>query len=154
MHIYNLQSTGGNNHGTKVNQLFTVSLFLYTGENEAWNKHIHLKVFRWPKQITYLLQEAKFAKRPVYVLMFEDLKADTVREMKKVTDFLGFSFTEQEIAERLGMGFSKFYRNHTADFSHFTAKQESLIHDVVNRTARILKSHGVYYMFPRIDDYL
>ena len=86
--------------------------------------------------------------------MFEDLKADTVREMKKVTDFLGFSFTEKEIAERLGMGFSKFYRNHTAEFSYFTAEQESWIHDVFNHTSRILKSHGLYDMFPRIDEYL
>ena len=122
--------------------------------NEAWDEYIHLKLFRWPKQITYLLQEAKLAKRPVHVLMFEDLKADTVREMKKVTDFLGFSFTEQEIAERLGMGFSKFYRNHTAEFSYFTAKQESLIHDVVKNTSRILKSNGIYDMFPRIDEYM
>ena len=137
---------------TKYCQIHCLSV--YTGENEDWNKFLHFKLLRWPKQITYLLQEAKFAKRPVHVLMFEDLKADTVREMKSVTDFLGFSFTEQEIAERLGMGFSKFYRNHTAEFSHFTAKQESWIHDVVNRTSRILKSHGLYDMLPRIDEYL
>ena len=129
-------------------------LSVLTGENEAWNKYIGLKLFCWPTQITYLLQEAKLAKRPVHVLIFEDLKADTVREMKKVTDFLGFSFTEQEVAKRLGMGFSKFYRNHTAEFSYFTAEQERLIHDVVNHTSRNLKSDGVYDMFPRIDDYL
>ena len=86
--------------------------------------------------------------------MFEDLKADTVGEMKKVTDFLGFSYTAEEISARLNSGFSQFYRNHTANFTHFTPDQETYIHDVIYNTSQFMGEKGLYDMFPRIDDYL
>ena len=101
-----------------------------------------------------LLQEAKFSRCPVYVLIFEDLKRDPVTELKKLTDFLGFSLTEQEVSERLGAGFSKFYRNHTAEFSHFTQQQEMYVHHVVSTTLEFMMDHDIYDMFPRIEDYL
>ena len=101
-----------------------------------------------------LLLEAKTSSRPIHVLKFEDLKADTVGEMKKLTDFLGFSFTEKEVADRLEVGFSKFYRNHTAEFSHFTPVQESYVTNVVNRTSQFMKFRHIYDMFPRIDEYI
>ena len=77
-----------------------------------------------------------------------------MREMKRVTDFLGFSFTEHEVSERLEAGYSKFYRNHTAEFSHFTPEQELYIQDVVASTSKFMKDNGIHDMFPRIDDYL
>lgn len=105
-------------------------------------------------QVVNLLTEAKLSQRPVYVLQFEDLKADTARELKKVTDFLGFAYSLEEVSTRLEAGFTKFYRNHTAEFSHFTASQEQYIHDVVHHTSQIMREKGLYELFPRIDDYL
>ena len=109
---------------------------------------------RWPKQTVNLLTEAKLAGRPVYILIFEDLKADTVGEMKKLTDFLGFSYTLEEISARLGGGFSQFYRNHTASFSKFTPDQEKYIQNVVNITSQFMREKGLHDLFPRIDDYI
>ena len=71
-----------------------------------------------------------------------------------MTDFLGFSLTEEEVAQRLGAGFSKFYRNHTSSFAHFTTRQERYISNVVSSTSQYLKDNGLYDMFPRIDEYL
>ena len=124
------------------------------GDNQMWERYIHLKLPRWSHQMVNLLQEAKMATRPVYILVFEDLKADTVGEMKKVTDFLGFSFTEREVAERLAAGFSKFYRNHTSEFNHFTPAQESYISDVVRVTSQFMRDNSIHDMFPRIDEYI
>ena len=126
----------------------------FAGDNKDWDKYIHVKLSRWPQQTVNLLTEAKLARRPIYILMFEDLKADTVGEMKKVTDFLGFSYTAEEISAQLNSGFSKFYRNHTANFTHFTPDQERYIHDVVYNTSEFMREKGLYDMFPRIDDYL
>jgi hypothetical protein len=134
------------NHYTFVGESFF-------GENKDWENYIHLKLPRWPQQTVNLLLEAKTAGRPVYVLVFEDLKAGTAQEMKKLTDFLGFSFSEQEVSDRLAAGFSKFYRNHTAEFSHFTPAQEQYVHDVVSKTSQFMKDNGIYDLFPGIDDY-
>ncbi|CAI8024939.1 WSCD family member CG9164 [Geodia barretti] len=126
----------------------------YFGDNEMWEKYIHLKLPRWPQQMVNLLLEAKSAERPVYVLIFEDLKKNTVGEMKRVSDFLGFSLTEAEVGERLRVGFSNFYRNHTSTFTHFTLRQERFVSNVVGTTSQFMKDNGIYDMFPRIDEYL
>ena len=126
----------------------------FAGANKDWDDYIHSKLMRWPKQIVYLLTEAKLAGCPVHILIFEDLKADTVGEMKKLTDFLGFSYTMEEISARLEDGFSQFYRNHTASFSHFTPDQEKFIQDVVTKTSQFMKENGLYDLFPRVDDYI
>lgn len=135
------------NHYTYVEQN-------YFGANKDWDAYIHYKLSRWPEQIVNLLTEAKSAEHPIHVLIFEDMKADTVREMKKVTDFLGFSFTLEEVSTRLRAGFSQFYRNHTSEFSHFTPDQEQYIHDVVYSTSQFMRDKGLYDLYPRIDDYL
>ena len=124
------------------------------GENKDWEKHIYNKLPWWSQQTVNLLMEAKAANHPVYIVKFEDLKADTVREMKRVTDFLGFSYSEQEVSQRLEAGYSKFYRNHTTNYSHFTSEQEQYIRDAVTTTSQFMKDNGIYDMFPRIDEYL
>ena len=126
----------------------------FAGANKDWDAYIHSKLSRWPQQTVNLLTEAKLAGRPVHILIFEDLKADTVGEMKKLTDFLGFSYTMEEISARLGGGFSQFYRNHTASFSHFTPDQERYVQDVVYSTSQFMREKGLYDFFPRIDDYI
>ena len=127
---------------------------LIAGANKDWDAYIHTKLSRWPQQTVNLLFEAKLAKCPVYILVFEDLRSDTAGEMKRVTDFLGFSYTLEEVSARLKAGYSHFYRNHTAHFPHFTPDQEQYIHSVVKATSQFMKKEDLYSMFPRIDDYL
>lgn len=136
---------------TYIHTAFSLSL---VGLNKDWDNYIHTKLPRWPQQVVNLLLEAKSAHRPVHIIVFEDLKSNTVKEMKRVTDFLGFSLTEQEVSQRLDSGFTKFYRNHTAEFSHFTLEQEQYIHDTVASTIHFMKENEIYEMFPRIDEYL
>ena len=88
------------------------------------------------------------------ILHFEDLIVETVKEMKKVTDFLGFNISQEEVTHRLGNGYTDFYRNHKANFSHFTSEQESYIHEMIETTVLHMKTHNLYNMFPRIIEYL
>lgn len=94
------------------------------------------------------------AKRPVLILRYEDLKENTAQEMKRVTDFLGFSYSLDEVAARLENGYSQFYRNHTADFLHFTPAQERFVHNLINTTIHLMKQYDIYGMFPHITEYL
>lgn len=94
------------------------------------------------------------AKRPVLILRYEDLKENTSQEMKRVTDFLGFSYSLDEVAARLEDGYSQFYRNHTVDFTHFTPTQELFICNMINTTSHLMKEYAIYSMFPHINDYL
>ena len=91
---------------------------------------------------------------PFLVVRYEDLKSNTIKEMKKVVDFLGFShISEADIADKLGEGYNNFYRNHTDSFAHFTDEQKAVVRQQVKEAIKILKEQGRDNLFP-IHEYL
>lgn len=88
------------------------------------------------------------------MVRYEDLKNNTIMEMKKMIDFLGFShISEAEVRERLSKGFTSFYRNHRDNFSHYTDEQKDFIHQQVQDTINALREQGRENVFP-IHEYL
>ena len=87
------------------------------------------------------------------MVQYERLKNDTVGEVKRMLEFLGFTYPREEISRRLKEGFTAFYRNHRDEFEHFTPSQKAYLTSIVNETARILKEYDVGDGFP-IHDYL
>ena len=80
---------------------------------------------------------------PFLVVRYEDLKKDTIKEMKRVVDFLGFShISEADITNKLGEGYNNFYRNHTDNFGHFTEKQKAVVQHQVVKTINKLREIG------------
>ena len=48
--------------------------------------------------------------RPVHIVKYEDLKLATLKEVKRMLDFLQFPYEEEELKERITTDFSTFYR--------------------------------------------
>ena len=92
---------------------------------------------------------------PFLIVRYEDLKQNTIKEVLRMVEFLGFKdlFTEDSIQDKLGNGYNSFYRNHQDDFEHFTADQKALIRRTVEETAQLLAKQGLEHSF-RIEDYL
>ena len=126
----------------KINDNINVS-----ENHEGWNAHVEEKGKRWSDHITGWIISGK--DNPFHIVQYEDLKNDTVKEMKKVMDFLGFShLSEADIAERLDQGYNNFYRNHKDDFVHFTEEQKAFVHEQVVNTINTLKEYGLENVFP------
>ena len=86
---------------------------------------------------------------PFLVVRYEDLKKDTIKEMKRVVDFLGFShISEADITNKLGEGYNNFYRNHTDNFGHFTEEQKAVVQHQVEETIKKLRENGRDNVFP------
>ena len=121
-------------------------------DNEDWDKFVRVRAKRWRDHVTGWIMAAKY--NPLHIVRYEDLKKDTVKEMKKVMDFLGFSdISDSDIKERLGEGYNTFYRNHKDIFSHYTQEQKEFVHQRVEETIEIVKDQGKENLFP-IDLYL
>ena len=82
------------------------------------------------------------------VVRYEDLKIDTLNEVKKILDFLHFPYKEEEVAEKLNEGFNDFYRNHTDTFEHFTPEQNLFIRSLVNESIVFLEKYDAADLFP------
>ena len=107
---------------------------------------------RWSAEVSGWIIAGK--DNPFLAVRYEDLKKDTVKEMKKVVDFLGFSYiSESDIKERLGAGYNAFYRNHKDSFSHYTQEQKEFVHQQVESTINKLREHGKDNIFA-INEYL
>ena len=87
------------------------------------------------------------------VVQYEKLKKDTVGGVKRMLDFLGFGYSQEEIGKRLKEGYTTFYRNHRDEFEHFTPPQRAFLTNMVNETIQMLNECNVGDVFP-IRDYL
>ena len=64
----------------------------------------------WSEYFNVWLADGIRKGRPVHIVKYEDLKLDTLKEVKRMLDFLQFSYEEEELKERITTDFSTFYR--------------------------------------------
>ena len=111
------------------------------------------RIDRWKSHISGWIISGRY--NPFLIVRYEDLEQNTVKEVFRMVEFLGFKdlFTEDSIRNKLGNGYNSFYRNHQDDFEHFTGEQKALIKRTVEETVRLLAEQGLEHSF-RIEDYL
>ena len=64
----------------------TMSYCYYTGTNSDWNDFVHEQALIWER--TVLAWVSNNHNHPVLVVKYEDLKNETVAELKRMLDFL------------------------------------------------------------------
>ena len=72
-------------------------------------------------------------------MSYEDIKADTLREVKRMLEFLKFPYKESELVERLATEFNDFHRVSHPTFDHYTAEQREYVRAKVKETVQLLK---------------
>ena len=96
--------------------------FLSSAVTEKWGKFSEDYLNAW---IWRLKNWVFNHSRPVYVVNYEDLMSDTVRQVEKILDFLQFPYSHEEVVERLRVDYTDFRRSHTHDdFQHFSPEQK------------------------------
>lgn len=102
---------------------------LNAGKNPVWDKILRSQAVKWKLMVnSHLLRQRP---HPVLTVRYEDLKTDTVAEVVRMLDFLRFPYSREEVEHRLQEGFTRFYRNHTDSFDHFTSEQKIFVNGVI-----------------------
>ncbi len=76
---------------------------------------------------------------PVLVVRFEDLKADIMKEVKRMLEFLKVPYSEEELTKRMMQDTGTFRREHHKVFDHFTAEQRSTVRSAIRKVIQVLK---------------
>lgn len=128
---------------------------IHTGNCSEWNGFLYGIGPRWKKTIEKWFLDPRSLARPVLVVRYEDLKRDPVKEVKRMLEFLKFTYDEQSLAERLAKKASEsFHRNHTdSNFEHYTTEQKKYINSLLQDTIQLLKQRGVEQRF-NLHEYL
>lgn len=67
----------------------------------------------------------KVGRRPVLLIKYEDLQANATKEVLRMLEFLRIPHTPDQVAAILKeREFTRYYRNHTDDFEHYTPEQK------------------------------
>ena len=103
-----------------------------------WNKTLRSLADKWKLMIYNNLLSQKH--HPVLTVRYEDLKANTVTEVLRMLNFLQFPYLREEVEQRLQRGFTKFYRNHTDSFDHFTSEQKVYVNDIISDVVRKMQN--------------
>ena len=83
----------------------------------------------------------KRRQQSVLVVRYEDIKTDTLGEVKRMLDFLKYPYSDAELRGKLEEDFTTFYRNHSYSFDHFTASQKDYFNDIVAGVAKSVSSN-------------
>lgn len=127
------------------------NFFCYTGENAAWDEFVRRSIPHWQSHaIAWLVNSSS---HPVLMVRFEDLKTDLLGQTKRMLQFLGVPFSENQLQQKLSQDFGTFHRRHHEDFDHFTSEQRELVLGIVRETVDVLRHSNSGSTF-RIEEYL
>ena len=114
---------------------------IHAGENRKWNVSVHRKALKW--QQTIFAWVVNNMDHPVIVIRYEDMKANTSRELQRMLDFLQVPYTEAQFQRVVNNGYEKFKRRHSPrdDYDHYTSEQRAFVNSVIRSTHSVLEEY-------------
>ena len=99
---------------------------------------VQAQIKRWQVMLkTWVLSSSN--SHPVLVVRYEDLKKDTVTQVKRMLEFLKIPYNEKELLQKLANGFGTFQRIHHEEFEHYTPELRNLVKLAISNTIKLLQ---------------
>ena len=110
------------------------------GSNKLWGEFVLRQARRWKTMLINWVINSK--QHPVLVVKYESLQNDSVKESKRILDFLGLSYGTLDTG-KLNDALQTFHRKHNDHFDHYTPSQRNFVHSIVTETMRFLQDSGL-----------
>ena len=112
------------------------------GSNADWQAVIDKQLMRWKGMMMNLV--VKVGRRPVLLVKYEDLQANATKEVLRMLEFLRIPHTPDQVAAILKeREFTRYYRNHTDDFEHYTPEQKKSFNTAIIYIIEQLRRAGL-----------
>ena len=90
-----------------------------------------------------------YRKAPVLVIGYENLKKDTHTELKKMLDFLGYPYSEEDVLCAVKGSSKAFHRNHTRKALHpFSSPVQKFVLNEIQQVNTMLLKHNISLHHP------
>ena len=100
----------------------------------------------WRTAVTQWLNYNEF---PVLIVGYENLKKDTYTELKKILDFIGHPYTEDDLVCAVKNSGDSFHRKHTRkDLHPFSAELQKAVLDEIKQVDAGLLKHNISVYHP------
>ena len=91
---------------------------------------------------------------PVLEIFYEDLKSSLIPTIKTMLNFIQFPYFGDDVEQSLHEGVTKYYRNHTDSFEHFTSEQKNFVNGIILQTMKELQHHNNFATASKLQTYL
>jgi len=117
------------------------------GNNKDWRKFINNSAGKWKKHINRWLNSRLSNTYTILVVKFENLLTNLRAELKRMMDFLGYPYTEEELDCTINSGTNSFRRNHDnyKDVDHYIQTDIDLVYDEIKQVDKVLKKYNISY---------
>ncbi|CAI8058343.1 WSC domain-containing protein 1 [Geodia barretti] len=142
----------GKENSSIAKHVHTYTLPKESFDEEKWDMFLRGYMRHWSSR---LLQWIIYQdKHPIHILRYEDLKQDTVGEIKKTLDFLDVSYDPETVRKKLNLDYTDFKRPHDRNhYNYYSVEQKEFVKSVlldVNVAARRAKKAHLL----RLDEYI
>ena len=90
------------------------------------------------------------------MVKYEDLKSDSLTQLKRMLEFLRVPYSDEELEKRLGQDYGNFHRsmtNSSSSFEYYTPEQRKYISTMISDVVDMLKANNNGCTFG-IEEYL
>jgi len=79
------------------------------------------------------------------VIKYENLKANLFAELRRILDFLGHDYTENDLKCTVQSNTEQFHRKHTTDVDPYSTLQKKSIYSQIKIANRLLSQFNISY---------
>ena len=99
------------------------------------------------------MQWLNYKQVPVHIVGYSNLKKNTYTELKKMLDFLGYSYTEDDLLCTIKSSGETFHRNHTRkNLQPFSPELEKFVLNEIKQVDAGLLKHNISLYHPYSHD--
>ena len=117
-------------------------LSLTDKNSDQWTRDVTRMSNGW---LTHIRLCLKPHHNSTLVVKFENLKANLMVELRRILDFLGYHYTEDDLLCTIQSNSDQFHRKHTTDFDPYTPEQRSNVGSVIQKANELLSWYNITY---------
>ena len=118
----------------------------FLADNPAWEAYVKKQSRSWKSNVMQWLSHRQF---PVLIVGYDNLKRDTYTELKRMLDFIGYPYSEEDVLCTVRNSGEAFHRNHTRkDLRPFPPELQNFVLNEIKQVNNILLKHNISLYHP------
>ena len=119
-----------------------LSFYFIGSKNPRWTREVRAIPISWRNHIQKWVGSMKV---PTLVIQYEKLLTNLYVELKRIMEFLEFSYTEEDIQCTIRSSTEQFHRSHNGHFDPYTKEQKLWILKQIHLANKILRPYNITY---------
>ena len=120
-----------------------INLFFFVVGNSNWTTRVKGQSQAWKKHVSQWLNTRGI---PVLFVGYENLRNDTYTELKRMLDFLGYPYSDEDVLCTVRRRDESFHRNHTKEIHPYSPELQTFVNSQIKQINNGLQKHNILYV--------